>query len=611
VNDLDRLAGENRELRSRVRHLASSHASLEQRFHYFLAGQASLEQRLQRVEDSIIFRFLRWLGGQLSLIGVSVDRRGVPTFGRASETGPATDSRYSNWAEEIKLQERLWHSARTAPVPAGPSASDRPRISILLESRRPNRERLERTLRSIDAQLCSDWELFICTGAEPLEWLDSCIADYRLKHPIEIVAGESERGGLQCALAKCRGDFVALVPGDAILEPDALECWLAEAGPETVAVYSDWDYIDSGGLRHTPRFTPEMSPELLSRTLYWGRCYLARTAQVRETNWPGGVALAPQAEHDLALRLTKRSESISRVARMLWHLQDGESAEVESVVRSTPAPPAATAANDCVYVIICSRNPDQLRKCLKSLLPTLDKRHEAIVVAHHLRERPALGEAAASFSVRVIPYEGAFHFGIRNSLGVSESRGQVVCLFNDDVYPITSDWLELMLAHAARPEVGVVGALLLYPNGMIQHAGVAVGGWTNPAHVGRLRIESAYWPWLRITREVTAVTGACMMTRRAVWDELGGLDPRFPVNYNDIDYCLRAGERGYRVLIETQAVLTHEESRTRVPQVRPEESQLFYERWSALMNAPDKFFNPQLGHEVDSIELPSPWTLVR
>jgi GT2 family glycosyltransferase len=102
-----------------------------------------------------------------------------------------------------------------------------------------------------------------------------------------------------------------------------------------------------------------------------------------------------------------------------------------------------------------------------------------------------------------------------------------------------------------------------------------------------------------------------MVLRRSVWDELDGMDPRFPVNYNDVDICLRAGQRGYRILLEAKAVLTHEESRTRIPQVRPEESELFYDRWQHLINAPDKFFNPQFGHDVDSIELPSPWTLVR
>ena len=102
-----------------------------------------------------------------------------------------------------------------------------------------------------------------------------------------------------------------------------------------------------------------------------------------------------------------------------------------------------------------------------------------------------------------------------------------------------------------------------------------------------------------------------MAIRRTVWNELGGFDPRFPVNYNDIDFCLRAAERGYRVLVEARAVLIHEESKTRVAAIRPEEHRLLYDLWSPVMGAPDKFFNPQLGNQDESIQLPQPWTSVR
>ena len=129
--ELDRLRKKNRELKALVRRLTN--------------GQASLEQRLQRVEDGIIFRFLRWLGGRLMSIGMSVDR-GIPTLKRTNGAGPAPDWNYSNWVEEISLHQRVRDSPRSAPVAASPSASDRPRISILLESRRPNRARMERTL---------------------------------------------------------------------------------------------------------------------------------------------------------------------------------------------------------------------------------------------------------------------------------------------------------------------------------------------------------------------------------------------------------------------------------------------------------------------------------
>jgi glycosyltransferase involved in cell wall biosynthesis len=260
--------------------------------------------------------------------------------------------------------------------------------------------------------------------------------------------------------------------------------------------------------------------------------------------------------------------------------------------------PASTAR---ASIIICSRNPVRLARCLKRLQANLDPRHEIIVVAH---------DTDLKTTVRTVPYRGVFHFGLMNALGVQESTGDVLCFLNDDVFPSTSDWLERMLAQAVRPEIGIVGALLLYPDGSIQHAGVVVDRW-HPAHLGRFQRESSYWPWLRLTREVSAVTGACMVMRRSTWNDLGGFDLQFPVNYNDIDLCLRVAARGYRILIETRAVLVHEEARTRVAVVRPEEAERFHQRWGAVTGQPDPYFNPQLSTEDETIALPAPWTAVR
>jgi GT2 family glycosyltransferase len=350
--------------------------------------------------------------------------------------------------------------------------------------------------------------------------------------------------------------------------------------------------------------------------LYWGCCYLVRASELRELAWPESAPLSSLAHH-LALRLAGRSESILRVPSMLWHLQQS-TVEPASAARvgdygSMNAGQAARSAlsSDRACVVICSRNPKQLRKCLKSVLPTLDRRHEVIVVAHYTERAAEMEQIAARERVRLISYKGAFHFGLMNSLGVAASDAPLLCLLNDDIYPLTRDWLELLLAQAARPNVGVAGALLLYPDRTIQHAGMVVGGRYLPAHVGRFQTESPYWPWLRMTREVTAVTGACMAVRRSVWNDLGGFDMRFPVNFNDVDFCLRAAERGFRVLIEARAVLIHEESMTRLPAVRPEESDLLHELWGQVMSVPDKFFHPQLGNQDDSIDLPAPWTVLR
>jgi GT2 family glycosyltransferase len=162
------------------------------------------------------------------------------------------------------------------------------------------------------------------------------------------------------------------------------------------------------------------------------------------------------------------------------------------------------------------------------------------------------------------------------------------------VEPVSPDWLERMQAQAERPEMGVVGALLLYPDRTIQHAGVVVGDGCLPTHLGHGLKDSPYWPWLRITREVTAVTAACLALRREVWDQLGGFDLRFPSSYNDVDLCLRARERGYQILLEADAVLIHHESRSRNPLVLSEEASLFRALWSHVVLGPERFFNPEL-----------------
>jgi GT2 family glycosyltransferase len=278
--------------------------------------------------------------------------------------------------------------------------------------------------------------------------------------------------------------------------------------------------------------------------------------------------------------------------------------------QSKPEPAEAVAANasSTASIIICSRNAKRLEACLASLAPTIDARHQVIVVAHETNGHdPELKRAAERHGAASIPYRGGFHFARMNELGASVAQGSVLVLMNDDVRPIATDWLETMLAQAARPEIGVVGAMLRYPSGAIQHAGIVIGDMLLPTHPGRSHRDSPYWPWLTMTREVSAVTGACLAVRRSVWNELGGFDKRFPVNYNDVDFCLRARRLGYRVLIETRAILIHEGASTRVPEVRASERELFWELWSDVLSAPDPYFNPQLEIRDETIRLPRAW----
>jgi GT2 family glycosyltransferase len=598
----DRLAEENRELKARLQYLTNR--------------QTALEQRLERVENSVVFRFLRWLGPKLGLTVIA-----SAAILRNARNSPANaNQRYAAWIEETGSQYGHEESA-LAPVP---QVACRKTISVVLSLSRPDRSGIAAALTSLNSQQHSDWELFVCVDAAPPDWLHEVLEESRNGRAVEIVASDNRRERFRSALQQSRGEFIAILSGDAILEPDALGAWVAGAEPDMVAVHSDWDLISSTGRRHTPRFTPECSPELLSQTLYWGNCYLVRSAAVRELECPLFASNA-LPEHELAVSLVDRSHAVRRIPKVMWHLQD--SAEDPSAHQTTalamprrwpavsPRTDPAVADSDHTFpidisemrssILICSRNAKLLDKCLKSLRPTLSSRDEIIIVAHQEGDSQALARTASNHHVKIVPYEGKFHFGLMNRLAVAASSAPVIVLINDDTNPVTEDWLEHMLAQAARPEVGIVGALLLYPNGTIEHAGIAVGGRHFPAHVGRFQNESPYWPWLRVTREVTAVTGACMAMRRVVWDELNGFDCRFPVNFNDVDLCLRAAERGYKVLLEARAVLTHEGCKTRTPTVQSEEHELLYKLWWPVMSSPDRFFNPQFGNAIEPILLSS------
>ncbi len=151
-----------------------------------------------------------------------------------------------------------------------------------------------------------------------------------------------------------------------------------------------------------------------------------------------------------------------------------------------------------------------------------------------------------------------------NNLGAKAAKGDVLVFLNDDAQPLSRGWLEALVAQAQRPEVGAAGALLFYPNGAIQHAGIVLGIGGYAGHPRRGKFDAGFWPWIFTTRNVSAVTGACLAVRRSVFEQLEGFDLKFPVNYNDVDLCLRAGAAGYQVILEAAARLSHFESRTRV-----------------------------------------------
>ncbi len=343
--------------------------------------------------------------------------------------------------------------------------------------------------------------------------------------------------------------------------------WLMREAERSGAtrVYADEDQVDPEGRRHSPVFRPGWSPELAAHCDYIGGCYLER------------------------LDATGDRHAYARVPRVLFHRATGPRRYEAANAASAPSPrPALTS------VIVCSRSPRLLKSCLRGLATTKDL--EIISVLHMGQgQDDALRQVAQRIS-RTMPleYGEGFHFGRMCNQAAARARGEYLLFLNDDVTPLHPEWLDYMLAQAQRPHVGAVGALLLFPDGRIQHAGVLTGTSNGAGHPGRLSNGSPLWPWLTMTREQLAVTGACLLMPKRVFREIDGFDEAFPVNYNDVDLCLRAGKAGYRVIQECRAKLEHAESATRKIGIRYGERRLFLDRWANLLATGDPYFNPNL-----------------
>jgi GT2 family glycosyltransferase len=257
-----------------------------------------------------------------------------------------------------------------------------------------------------------------------------------------------------------------------------------------------------------------------------------------------------------------------------------------------------------VSLIICSRSPQLLKGCLAAIRRRTDYLQRQIVVVPHMVGREdAMEKVLLHSEAKRVRSEGPFHFSCMNNLGAEAADGEILVFLNDDVEPLLSSWLYKLAAQAQRPEVGIVGARLLYPAGTLQHAGIAIGIGDGCGHPGRGTNITPYWWWNNLTRNVSAVTGACLAIRKKIFQQLGGFDQSLPVQYNDTDLCLRAHKAGYRVLYEAGAVLRHRECQTRKGRVSFVERERWHARWVTELEQGDPFYSPHLSRMREDASL--------
>jgi GT2 family glycosyltransferase len=553
---------------------------------------------------------------------------------RASGTG------YAAWiarCERRPTPESL--RLRLAALAGGPT------LSVVMPVYKPPEKWLRRAIESVMAQSYPHWELCMADDASPGTATRKVLEEYAARDRRIKVEFRSQNGHISessnSALALAGGQFVALLDHDDELHPDAL-LYMAEAivdNPQARVLYSDEDKIDEDGQRFDPYFKPDWNYDLFLGQNCLSHLGVYDTALMRQV---GGFrkGLEGSQDWDLALRCVEAIEpaQIIHVPRVLYHWRaiqgstalgvdqknyaleagqravqehlqrTGQQATVEvsrynmlSVTRPCPQPAPK------VSLIIPTRDRvDLLRMCIDSILErSTYPDYEILVVDNGSVQEQThayFRELASEPRVRVIDYPGEFNYSAINNHAARQARGQVLGLVNNDIEVITPGWMEEMVAHAMRPEIGAVGAMLYYPDNTIQHAGVMVGVGGVAAHIGshEPRGAAGYFGRLTLTQQLSAVTAACLLVRREVFEQAQGLDEGLKVAFNDIDFCLRVRELGYRNLWTPFAELYHHESASRGLEDNPaklarfmSEIEFMRDRWGQDLGR-DPAYNPNL-----------------
>jgi len=512
-------------------------------------------------------------------------------------------------------------------------------LSIIMPVHDPVPAWLQQAIASVLSQDAGGWEL-IC--------VDDGSHDPDVKGLLERAALNDDRvrtltlpnqNGVAAAtnagLRSAQGEWVAFLDHDDLLEPEAVRRLKEAAIGDADLIYSDeaitWqDVNDVRSVTARPAF---------SYDYYLSHPYFVHLVAVRRKviEIAGGLddTLTVSADVDFVLRVIEHSKAVAHIpailyrwrthARSLGHTAKSRvsTATVTALRRhlrrtGKQASVSAGPSPNCYRIdwpvtpgrtlaIIPTRNRgDLLEQCLQSLKNTVDDGLLEILIIDHESDDPETVSLIASFAeaVTVMPYEGPFNFARMNNEAVRKhGAGYDRFLFlNNDVQAIEAGWFERLAGLCSRPDVGVAGATLIYPDGRIQHSGVAMGlgGFAEHVHkfspllVGGRRNPG---PGCAIvaTRDVSAVTAACMMVRANVFSEVGGFDETFQVGFNDTDLCLRIGAAGFKVLNDGLAVLIHHESATRRYDGglrHPDDAARLLERWGELIRSGDPFFSP-------------------
>ena len=581
-------------------------------------------------------------------------RRSIGTFAaRARAAGVGDAMRLAHGAatagHEVERYER-WVTANTpAPADLDRMARDaaalpfQPLISVLTPVYNTEPRWLRACIESVRRQAYPRWELCLCDDASTRPETRAVLREYESDPRIKVTYLEKNARiseATNAALALASGDFVALLDHDDELTPDALFHVATYLGEHRGAdmVYSDEDKLDLAGRRCDPYFKPDWSPEHFLTCMYTCHLMVVRRSVLQAV---GGFRRGYEGsqDYDLVLRLMEATDRIHHIPRILYHWRklpestasagqakpwalDSGRAAVEDYVKRNAIDAEvlpgvagglfrvrrAIAGTPLVSLVIPTagrlrqdgqRQTDLVAACVRSVIQkTRYPHYELILVADRAGLQPTTVKALQGSRHRVVTDDaaGPFNFSRKINIGVAHAEGAHVVLFNDDLEVMAPEWLSAMLEYSQQPAIGAVGAKLLYPDGRLQHVGMILGVAGIAAHAWHQHPGSSpgYASGAVSVRNVSAVTAACLMSRRDVFLEVGGFDERFRVDFNDVDYCLRVRQAGYRIVFTPYAQLYHHESASFGPRVQDDAGAAeMRRRWGAVLDA-DPYYNPNL-----------------
>lgn len=518
-----------------------------------------------------------------------------------------------------------------------------PLISIIVPVWNTPSEILDQTIGSVVDQTYDNWELCIADGHSNPE-TENVLSIWAKKDPRIIVIRLDENKGIAVnsneALLLAKGVFIAFLDHDDLLAPFALfEVVTAlQNNPNLDLIYSDEDKTDKSGKRFNPFFKPDFSPDYLRSVNYMPHFLVVRKSLGDQVGWLWEGYDGAQ-DYDLILRLVEKARVIAHIPKILYHWR----AWIGSTAREGVSKPYANDAGkkalqehlirlglpahveDGLYptfyrvhyqldanplISIIIPNQDQasvLECCVNSILQnTTYPNFEIFLIENGSRQQETFGlyeRLEKDARIHVINWNEPFNYSRINNWAVKQTNGEIVLFLNNDTQVINQDWLEQMLQLAIRQDVGAVGAKLYYPDETIQHAGliVGVGGVAGNSHKYFPVDHVGYFNRLISVQNVSAVTAACMMIRKKVFQEVDGFDDNYALSFGDVDLCLRILQRGYLNVWTPYAELYHHESKTRGYEDTVDkferfskETMYFKHKWTGFLQKGDPYYNPNL-----------------